>query len=131
MSAENQDSSLGWFLAGLGLGALVGVLFAPKSGRETRETLVASAKDGTEFVRVRAREAVDQVGPIVDRTKAQANEYVQRSKEAVGQSRAQWEEFVEKGKGFVADQTTRVTAAVEAGKQAYQSSNEPSAESFT
>lgn len=131
MSAENQNASLGWFLAGLGLGALVGVLYAPKSGRETRETLVASAKDGTEYVRVRARGAVEQVGPIVDRTKAQASEYVQRGKEAVGQTRAQWEEFVEKGKGFVTDQTSRVAAAVEAGKHAYQSSTEPSEESFS
>ncbi len=131
MSSENQSGSIGWFVAGLGLGALVGVLCAPKSGRETRDNLVASAKEGTEFVRVRAREAVNQVGPLVDRTKAQASEYVQRGKEAVDQGRAQWEEFVDKGKDFVTDQTTRVTAAVEAGKHAYRSSSEPSEESFT
>jgi hypothetical protein len=31
----------------------------------------------------------------------------------------QWEEFVERGKNLVADQATRVTASVEAGRQAY------------
>jgi hypothetical protein len=40
---DNGVSGLGWFLAGLGLGALVGVLYAPKAGKETREDLVASA----------------------------------------------------------------------------------------
>ena len=54
MASENQHVSFGWFLAGLGLGALVGILYAPKSGRETREDIITSAKDGTEYVRVRA-----------------------------------------------------------------------------
>ena len=40
-SNENGISGLGWFLAGLGIGALVGVLYAPKAGKETREELVA------------------------------------------------------------------------------------------
>ncbi len=48
MSDNDNDSGvsgLGWFLAGLGVGALVGVLYAPKAGKETREDLVASALD--------------------------------------------------------------------------------------
>ena len=119
MATDNQQA-FGWFLAGLGLGALVGILYAPKSGRETREDLVASAKDGTEYVRVRAREAVDQAGVLVERGKGQATEYVQRGKEVVERGRAQWEDFVDRGKGFVNDQTVKVSAAVDAGKNAYQ-----------
>ena len=43
--AENEGgtSGLGWFLAGLGVGALIGVLYAPKAGKETREDLMNSA----------------------------------------------------------------------------------------
>jgi hypothetical protein len=48
-------------------------------------------------------------------------EYVERGREAVDHGRAQWEEFVERGKNIVADQAGRVTAAVEAGRQAYKS----------
>ena len=44
---ESGISGLGWFLAGLGIGALAGVLYAPKAGKETREDLVASALDAT------------------------------------------------------------------------------------
>ena len=40
---DNGVSGFGWFLAGLGIGALVGVLYAPKSGKETRDDLVAGA----------------------------------------------------------------------------------------
>lgn len=118
MATENQQA-FGWFLAGLGIGALVGILYAPKSGRETREDIISSAKDGTEYVRVKAREAVDQAGTYVDRGKVQATEYVQRGREVVDRGRAQWEDFVDRGKGFVNDQAVKVTAAVEAGKSAY------------
>jgi len=118
--ATDKQQAFGWFVAGLGLGALVGILYAPKSGRETREDIVTSAKDGTEYVKVRAREAVDQAGTFVNRGKAQAGEYVQRGREVVERGRTQWEEFVDRGKGFVNDQTVKVAAAVDAGRNAYQ-----------
>ena len=119
MATDNQQA-FGWFLAGLGLGALVGILYAPKSGRETREDILTSAKDGTEYVRVRAREVADQAGQLVETGKVKATEYVQRGRGVVDQGRAQWEEFVDKGKGFVNDQSVKVAAAVDAGRQAYQ-----------
>lgn len=119
MATDNQQA-FGWFLAGLGIGALVGVLYAPKSGRETREDIVATAKDGTEYVRVRAREVADQANVLVERGKGHAVEYVQRGKEVVERGRAQWEDFVDRGKGFVNDQSVKVAAAVDAGRHAYQ-----------
>lgn len=118
MSTDNQQA-FGWFLAGLGIGALVGILYAPKSGRETREDIVSTAKDGSEYVRVKAREVVDQAGQLTERGKAQAAQYTQRGREVVERGRAQWEDFVDRGKGFVNDQATKVSAAVDAGKHAY------------
>ena len=57
---------------------------------------------------------------MVDKGKAQMGEYVERGREAVDRGRAQWEEFVERGKNLVAEQSGRVSAAVDAGRQAYQ-----------
>src|ERR1039458_7294583 len=34
MAEDNKSYGLAWFLAGLGVGALVGILYAPKSGKE-------------------------------------------------------------------------------------------------
>ena len=120
MAEDNKAYGLAWFLAGMGVGALVGILYAPKSGRETREDLVSGAREGTEYLRNRTREAAQEVSALVDKSKEQVTEYVERGREAVDRGRAQWEEFVERGKNLVADQTTRVTAAVDAGKQAYK-----------
>lgn len=122
MSEEKQSSGFSWFLAGLGLGALIGVLYAPKAGKETREGLMSGAREGTEFLKQRGREAADQMSDLVDRGKASVNDYVDRGKEYVERGRAQWDEFVNQGRQFVNDQGGRVSAAVDAGRQAYQSS---------
>jgi gas vesicle protein len=131
MTEDHRIHHLGWFLAGLGVGAVVGILYAPKSGRETRESIANSAREGTEYVRVKSQQAAEQVGALVekgkeqvstlvDKGKDQVGEYVDRSKEVVDRGRAQWEEFVERGKSLVNDQSTRVSAAVEAGRNAYR-----------
>jgi gas vesicle protein len=128
MSEEKQSSGFSWFLAGLGIGALIGVLYAPRAGKETRDELVSSAREGTEYLKQRGREAADQMGDLVDRGKAQVTEYVGRGKEYVERGRAQWDEFVNQGRQFVSDQTNKVSAAVEAGKQAYQSTTSTNSE---
>src|ERR1035438_4896018 len=118
MAEDNKAYGLAWFVAGLGIGALVGILYAPKSGRETREGLVSSAREGTEYLRNRGQQAAEQVSVLVDKGKEQVGEYVDRG-------RAQWEEFVERGKNLVTDQKTRVTAAVDAGREAYKTTVAP------
>jgi gas vesicle protein len=131
MAEDHRLHHLGWFIAGLGVGAVVGILYAPKSGKETRESLANSAREGTEYVRVKSQQAAEQVGALVDKgkervgtlvdkSKEQVGEYIDRSREVVDRGRAQWEEFVERGKTLVTDQTTRVGAAVEAGRTAYR-----------
>jgi gas vesicle protein len=120
MADENKSYGLAWFLAGLGVGALVGILYAPKSGSETREDIVRGTREGTEYLRARTRQAAEEVSAIVDKGKEQVSEYVDRSREAIDRGRTQWEEFVQRGKNLVTEQGGRVTAAVDAGRQAYQ-----------
>jgi gas vesicle protein len=89
--SDNDSSSIGWFLAGLGLGALVGVLYAPKSGREVRDTIRQAATDGRDFVSTRGQELRGQV-----------DQWVTKGKETVSRSKEQ------------------ISSAVEAGRQAYR-----------
>jgi len=126
MSEENQNGGFSWFLAGLGIGALIGVLYAPKSGRETRDEIANQAREGSEYLKQRSKEASEQASILAERAKTQGREYVDRGKEYVDRGRAQWEDFVDKSKGFVGEQADKVSAAVDAGKQAYRSSTESS-----
>ncbi|HXP17665.1 MAG TPA: YtxH domain-containing protein [Terriglobales bacterium] len=65
--SDRDGNSFLWFLAGLGVGAVVGVLYAPRSGSEMRETLRSKADEGREYVRDRARKAREQASDLVDR----------------------------------------------------------------
>jgi|SRR5712692_9507039 gas vesicle protein len=89
--SSNGGSNFAFFLAGLGIGAIFALLFAPKSGQETREYLVQKAGEGKDYVTTKGREL-----------------------------RRQAEDLVEKGKDVVTQQKEQLAAAFDAGKQAYQ-----------
>ena len=99
--ADQDGGGFVWFLAGLGLGGLIGVLYAPRAGSEIREELKARAEQGREYVRTRARDAREQ-----------ASEWVDKSRDAVSQQKVQFR------------------AAYEAVRQAYQESTSESAPSY-
>ncbi len=89
--ADNVGSKVTYFLVGLGIGALVGILFAPKSGEETRELLSKKADEGRDYAQRKARELRERA-----------------------------EEMVERGKEIATKQKDSIAAAVEAGREAYQ-----------
>ena len=86
-----DESRLSYFFLGLGLGVAVGVLFAPKSGAETREFIRAKAGEGVDFVKQRSEDFRDTAAETLD-----------RSKDALRRQR------------------DSLSAAVDAGKQAYR-----------
>ncbi len=87
----DEDSKLSFFFLGLGLGVAVGVLFAPKSGSETRDFLLSKANESADLAKRRAQELRDQATETIERGKST----VQRHKESL-------------------------SAAVDAGRQAYR-----------
>jgi gas vesicle protein len=97
MGRDEGGSGFIWFLAGLGIGAIVGVLYAPKSGEETRDYLRKKGEEGREYVISQA-----------ERARREAEGWVDRGKEVIGQQRENW------------------TQAVQAGKQAYRDATEKS-----
>jgi len=67
--ADNVGSKVSYFLVGLGVGALVGVLFAPKSGEETREYLSNKADEGKDYAQRKARELRERADELIERSK--------------------------------------------------------------
>jgi gas vesicle protein len=95
-----EDSKFSYFFLGLGLGVAVGVLFAPKSGEETREYIRSKAGESADYVRRRGSDLRDAAEDAIDR-----------------------------GKETLRRQKDNLSAAVEAGKQAYRDSmNNPVAD---
>lgn len=91
----NKDG-LGNFFLGLGLGVGLGLLFAPKSGEETRDILLDKAGEGRDFLKKRASELSEQAAGIADKSR----------------------EVLNRQRDTLAD-------ALEAGKQAYRDKVEP------
>jgi gas vesicle protein len=71
--ADNVGSKVSYFLVGLGVGALMGVLFAPKSGEDTREYLSKRADDGRDFAQRKARELRDRADDLIEKSKEVAS----------------------------------------------------------
>jgi gas vesicle protein len=67
--ADNVGSKVSYFLVGLGVGALVGVLFAPKSGEETRDILYKKADEGKDYAQRKARELRERADELIERSK--------------------------------------------------------------
>jgi gas vesicle protein len=89
---EHMDKNgLSSFLLGLGVGVAIGMLFAPKSGEETRQLIKDKAGEGGEYLKQRGTELKDT---------------------ATG--------WVDKGKETLNRQKDTLNDAMEAGKQAYR-----------
>lgn len=86
-----DDSKVSYFFLGLGLGVALGVLFAPKSGAETRDFLRTKAGEGKDYLRRRGEDIRDSASDALER-----------------------------GKSAIQRQRDQLNAAVEAGKQAYR-----------
>jgi gas vesicle protein len=98
----NASGILLSFLLGGLTGAALAILFAPRSGRETRELLGEKLKEGAERGREFGERASSKGREIVD----EAAEYVSKGKETAERRR------------------DRLAAAIEAGRQAYRDEKE-------
>jgi gas vesicle protein len=67
---------------GLGIGALAGILLAPKSGEETRDDIVDGVTDGVEEIRARTAKAVRGARRFVNETKEQFDDAADAGTEA-------------------------------------------------
>ncbi len=87
------------FMVGALTGAALAILFAPRSGRETRELLGEKLREGAE----RGRDLKDRM--------------VARGREMVDEA----EGFVDRQREVLKDSRERLAAAIEAGRDAYRS----------
>jgi gas vesicle protein len=95
--ADRDGGGFLWFLAGLGVGAVVGVLYAPRSGDETREVLRTKAQEGSEKARQQARRAKEQAGEWVDRGRDALNNQKEQFRSAYEAGRQAYNETTTAG----------------------------------
>ena len=94
---ENNSSTLGWFLAGLGLGAIAAILYAPKSGADTRKEIAHQLKHRRDDIMERGAEAREQVSNLVNRGKAVLDRKGEQVASAIDAGREAVHEATRKG----------------------------------
>jgi gas vesicle protein len=103
---RRRESDVGeriaYFAIGATLGAVVALLFAPKSGRELREDLADATRKGVDRARETGTQLSSRAGEYYDAASSRAGELAAGAREAVSR------------------RGEHVSAAIEAGKQAYR-----------
>ncbi len=133
-SGESISTKLTFFLVGAGIGAVLALLFAPKSGEELRNDIADATRKGIDKSREAAQQLGTKASEVYDATKQKAGEYYEGARETAGEyyeatreraaelydtATAKAGEVVATTRDAVKTQAGSLSAAVEAGKKAY------------
>jgi gas vesicle protein len=110
--STSATTKLTYLLIGGGIGAVIALLFAPKSGVELREDIADATRKGLEKGKETAAQIQEKAGDYYEVGRQKAGEIYQTAQEKAG-------ELTEKAKSAAARSANPFTAAVEAGKEAY------------
>jgi len=116
---KDNGSGVGMLLLGLAIGAGAALLFAPASGRETRERLSRQARRAGRRVKDMTDDLGDQFADRVERTRSAVDERVGRAKDAVTSRVDAVNEAVNASRDAAREARADIERAVEHSKRAY------------
>lgn len=121
---DNISTRLTYLLIGGGIGAVIALLFAPKSGQELRGDIADATRKGIDKSRETAQHLGERAGEYYESTRERAGElYTQaasRASDIYSQASEKVGEVAQTAREAAARQTSTVAAAIDAGKKAYQ-----------
>ena len=105
-------TKLTYLIVGGGIGAILALLFAPKSGVELREDIADATRKGIEKSKEAAAQLQDKAGEYYEVSREKAGELYQTATDKAA-------DLAEKAKAAAAQTANPFSAANEAGKDAY------------
>ena len=112
-SGESISTRLTYLLIGGGIGAILALLFAPKSGQELRTDIADATRKGIDRSREAAQQLGDRAGEYYEATRDRAAELYSQAAEKVTTA-------AQSAREAASRQSGTLTAAIDAGKKAYQ-----------
>ena len=119
MSEKTNDFLKGVLIGGL-IGAAVGILFAPKSGKETREDIARKTEDIIKKAKDEYELAVEKSKMAYESAIKKAKEIQMMAREKVDDVEEAVSDLTEKGKETLLDNKTRLKKAIDAGIGAFK-----------
>jgi gas vesicle protein len=131
---DGVSTRLTYFLVGAGIGAVLALLFAPKSGEELRSDIADATRKGIDKSKEAAQQLGAKAGEYYETGRAKAGELYDTARETAGEyyetgrtkagelydtATAKAGDVVTRARDAAAQQAGSISAAVEAGKKAY------------
>ena len=112
-SGDSISTRLTYLLIGGGIGAVLALLFAPKSGHELRGDIADATRKGIDRSREAAQHLSDRAGEYYEATRERAGELYTQAAGRVS-------DVAQTAREAAARQGGTISAAIDAGKKAYQ-----------
>src|SRR5712691_2800457 len=121
---DSISTRLTYLLIGGGIGAVLALLFAPKSGQELRGDIADATRKGIDRSREAAQQLGDRAGEYYEATRERASEFynqaAEKASDIYSQATEKVGEVAQTARETAVRQTSTVAAAIDAGKKAYQ-----------
>jgi gas vesicle protein len=122
MSEKNNDLLKGLFIGGL-IGVVLGILYAPKSGKETREEIACKADELLGRAKEEYEKAVEKSKTAYETAVKHLKGLEISAKEKMEEVEGKVNEFANLGAEAVSGNKNRLRKAIDAGVEAYREEN--------
>jgi gas vesicle protein len=122
MSEKSNDLLKGLFIGGF-IGVVLGILYAPKSGKETREDIARTTEDLLSKGKEEYEKAVAKSKSAYDEAVKHLKGLEISAKEKVEEIQSKVSEATHKGADAIADSKNRLKKAIDSGVEAYREEN--------
>jgi len=119
MSNRADDFIKGLLVGGL-IGAVLGILYAPKSGKETREDIARNAEDLMAKVKEEYEVALEKSKKAYEAAVNSLKQFESSAKDKVVEMEGKVEELTKRGKETIYDTKSRLKKAIDAGVEAFK-----------
>ena len=122
MTEKNGDLLKGLFIGGL-IGIALGILFAPKSGKETRDDVTRKANELLAKAKEEYETVAEKSKQVCEESLKYFNDLNISAKETAGEVENKVSELAHKGVEAIQNNKNRFKKAIDAGLEAYREEN--------
>jgi len=119
MSERNGDLLKGLLIGGL-IGVVAGILYAPKSGKETRKDIARTTEDLLSRAKDEYEKAVEKSKAAYEAAVESLKNFELSAKEKVHEVEGKVSEFAQHSAETIQDNKNRLKGAIDAGVEAYR-----------
>ena len=119
MTDKNGDLLKGLFVGGL-IGAALGIMFAPKSGKKTREDITRKANEMLVKAKEEYEKAAEKSKLVYEASLKHLQDLNVSAKEKAGEIENKVGELAQQGAGTIQSNKNRLKKALDAGMEAYR-----------